>query len=483
MPISVFELLKIGIGPSSSHTVGPMKAAKSFINLLKGKGLFNSGISRVEVELYGSLALTGKGHGTDKAVILGLLGEEPDTVDIPSISERFNHILTTSDMNFNHEIPIKFNYKQDLVFYKKKVLPFHTNGIIFKAYDSKKNELLSMPYYSIGGGFILSEDETKQEQTTPTFEIKYPFKTSKELVLLCEEHNMTIPELVMENEKMRLPEAEVIRQIDRIWEVMDDCIENGLRKEGNLPGPLNVKRRAPVLFNNLNEERKRLGSLNLLQYLDYVCAYALAVSEENAAGGRIVTAPTNGAAGVIPAVLKYVKSFHETSTTPNLHRDFLLTATAIGSLFKMGASISGAEGGCQAEIGTACAMAAAGLTQILGGNIYQITNSANIGAEHNLGLTCDPIFGLVQVPCIERNSMAAIKSITAANLAMRGDGKHIVSLDRTIRVMKRTGDDMKKKYKETALGGLAWDFYSKDDDGNERPRSEKIKFGTNIPEC
>ena len=487
MGISVFELFKIGIGPSSSHTVGPMKAANAFLSLLKTKNYLNpEKLSNIKSELFGSLALTGKGHGTDKAVLIGLEGDSPDKVNISSINPRYNNMIKNSTIKINSDFDIKFNIKKDLLFHKKKILPFHTNGMKFTAFDVDGNNLLSKNYYSVGGGFFLSEDDIKKEkekkdgkeESNDRLIPELEFNTGKEMILQCEKHNISLKELMMINEKTWRSENEINDMLDEIWFVMDNCIKNGLNSEGYLPGPLKVRRRAHTLYSQVIK-----SDFSLLNYLDYVSSFALSVSEENAAGNRVVTAPTNGAAGVIPAVLKYLKKFHASHTKPFMHRDFLLIAAAIGLIFKKGATISGAEGGCQAEIGTACAMASAGMAYVLGGNIHQISNAANIGCEHNLGLTCDPIFGLVQVPCIERNSMAAIKAINASNLALRGDGQHIISLDRTIRVLKKTGDDMKEAYKETALGGLAWDFYLYDDAGEKRTRLEKIGFTRNMAQC
>lgn len=387
-------------------------------------------------ELYGSLALTGKGHGTDKAVLLGLEGNEPRTVPIETIMTRFKMILQQKMLKLNNQFEIQFDQNEHLLFHKKKILPYHTNGMKFTALNSHNDPLLSMNYYSIGGGFFLSETDIQNIKDQDSKEVRVPleFSTGKELIQMCEKHNLNIKELMMINEKTWRSEEQIMRELDDIWEVMENCIENGLKTTGQLPGPLKVRRRANTLY-----QQVVLRPNTLLKFLDYVSSYALSVSEENAAGSRVVTAPTNGAAGVVPAVLKYLKEFHSHELQPNFHRDFLLVASAIGIIIKKGASISGAEGGCQAEIGTACAMAAAAMVFVLGGNIYQICNAANIGLEHNLGLTCDPIFGLVQVPCIERNCMASIKAINSANLALRGDGQHIISFDRTIRVLKRTG--------------------------------------------
>lgn len=482
MQVSLFELLKIGIGPSSSHTVGPMRSSLAFIKQLQNQGLFTPAIMRVQTDLYGSLALTGKGHATDHAIMLGLMGEKPDTVDIQSSPGWISKILDTKTLKLNNQIPINFVYKLDLLFHKKKILPYHTNGMTFTAF-TEDGPVLSANYYSIGGGFISTEEEMRDGiKQVDKKQVPYPFTTAKELLAQCLKHNLTIPQIALENEKVERTEEEIFGGIDKIWKVMEECIERGLNTSGRLPGPLNVHRRAFDLHNQLLEHQAS-KKLSLIDYLDYVCAYALAVSEENAIGGRVVTAPTNGAAGVLPGVLKFAKEFYENDKNPNMHRDFLLTASAIGTLFKIGASISGAEGGCMAEIGTACAMAAAGFAQILGGSTQQIFNAANIAAEHNLGLTCDPILGLVQIPCIERNSMAAVKAINAATLAMRTDSDSVITLDRTIRVVKKTGDDMKKSYKETALGGLAWDFVTFDEDGKPRTKSDKIKFSSGESAC
>ncbi|PWK88515.1 L-serine ammonia-lyase [Fulvimonas soli] len=454
MAVSVFDLFKIGIGPSSSHTVGPMRAAARFgERWLEEKGALGR-VARVRAELYGSLAMTGRGHGTDKAVLLGFEGQHPDTVDpdaIPGILER---IRATGRLLLLGKHAIDFDEKRDLVFNKRQKLPFHTNGMRFTAYDAEGRELATRDYYSVGGGFVVNTDEAAEDRiVADTTELPYPFATGDELLALCERHGLTIAQLMLANESVWRPAEETRAGLLAIWKAMQDCVNRGLRSPGTLPGGLHVARRAPAMAEELRSQPEA-ALKDPLTILDWVNLYALAVNEENAAGGRVVTAPTNGAAGIVPAVLHYYHRFCPKSDENGIV-DFLLTAGAIGILYKENASISGAEVGCQGEVGVACSMAAGGLTAALGGNVLQVENAAEIGMEHNLGLTCDPIGGLVQIPCIERNAMASVKAINASRMALKSDGKHRVSLDKVIATMRETGRDMKDKYKETSRGGLA----------------------------
>jgi len=454
MAVSVFDLFKIGIGPSSSHTVGPMRAAARFAERwLEEKGVLDR-VVRVRAELYGSLAMTGRGHGTDKAVLLGFEGAHPDTVDPDHIPDALHRIRTTHRLRVLGKHEIEFDEKRDLVFNKRQKLPFHTNGMRFSAYDAEGHELATRDYYSVGGGFVVNHDEAAEDRiVADTTEQPYPFSTGDQLLELCEKNKLTIAQLMMENEKVWRPEAETRAGLLTIWKAMQDCVNRGLRSPGTLPGGLKVTRRAPQMAEDLRSQPE--ASLkDPLTILDWVNLYALAVNEENAAGGRVVTAPTNGAAGIVPAVLHYYHRFIPKADEGGIV-DFLLTAGAIGILYKENASISGAEVGCQGEVGVACSMAAGGLTAALGGNVLQVENAAEIGMEHNLGLTCDPIGGLVQIPCIERNAMASVKAINASRMALKSDGKHRVSLDKVIATMRDTGRDMKDKYKETSRGGLA----------------------------
>lgn len=455
MSITVFELFKIGIGPSSSHTVGPMRASRRFALHLQEAGLLPQ-TARIKVELFGSLGATGKGHGSDKAVLLGLLGEEPDSTDIGQIDTKLAEIRDSGFLNLLGEKRISFCENSDLVLHKRKNLPHHPNGMRFNATDQSGNSLESAVYYSIGGGAILDESEImngKLPQSTAV--LPYPFSTGAELLALCDTTGYSISKLMMENEKCWQSEGAVREKLLDIWQVMQETVYRGCHTEGILPGGMKVKRRAAGLFRKLNAEEENGAAP--LSAMDWTNLYALAVNEENAAGGRVVTAPTNGAAGIIPAVLHYYRRFCRGADDENVVR-FLLTAGAIGILYKINASISGAEVGCQGEVGSACSMAAAGLTEALGGTPAQVENAAEIGMEHNLGLTCDPVGGLVQVPCIERNAMASIKAINASRMALYGDGSHCVSLDKVIKTMRETGKDMKTKYKETARGGLAVNF-------------------------
>ncbi|RJG13503.1 L-serine ammonia-lyase [Pseudomonas cavernicola] len=452
MSLSVFDLFKIGIGPSSSHTVGPMRAAARFAEGLRRDDLLNATIT-VKVELYGSLGATGKGHGSDKAVLLGLEGEHPDTVDTTTINTRLEAIRSAGQLNLLGERPIHFVEKEHLAMIRKP-LAFHPNGMIFRAFDAAGIQIRSREYYSVGGGFVVDSDAAGAdrivEDRTP---LTYPFKSGQELLAHCVEQGISFSQLMLTNESAWRPEAETRAGLLRIWQVMQDCVEAGCRNEGIMPGGLKVKRRAAAMYRQLCQHPEA-ALRDSLSVLDWVNLYALAVNEENASGGRVVTAPTNGAAGIVPAVLHYYTRFIPGANDDGVVR-FLLTAAAIGILYKENASISGAEVGCQGEVGVACSMAAGALCEVLGGTPQQVENAAEIGMEHNLGLTCDPIGGLVQVPCIERNAMGSVKAINAARLALRGDGQHYVSLDKVIRTMRQTGADMSSKYKETARGGLA----------------------------
>ena len=452
MAISVFDLFKIGIGPSSSHTVGPMRAAGMFIDSLRRAGQFEQ-LTRIHVGLYGSLGATGKGHGTDKAVILGLEGEAPETVDTGGIAARLGAIEKQGALSLAGERELSFDASNDLLFHRSEVLPFHPNGMTFSAFDADDVLLLARTYYSVGGGFVLNEAAAGEDRIVEdTTALPLAFTTGAELLERCTEEGLSVSQVMLRNEQVWRSEAEIRSGLLHIWEVMQACVERGCNTEGVLPGGLKVKRRAARLHRQLCHEQELhkvpLGTM------DWVNLFALAVNEENAAGGRVVTAPTNGAAGIIPAVMHYYWRFCPGANDEGIVR-FLLTAGAIGILYKENASISGAEVGCQGEVGSACSMAAAALTEVNGGTPEQAENAAEIAMEHNLGLTCDPVGGLVQVPCIERNAMGAVKAINASRMAMRGDGKHFVSLDKVIKTMRDTGADMQTKYKETARGGLA----------------------------
>ena len=452
MSISVLDLFKIGIGPSSSHTVGPMVAAHRFVNELADSANIGR-VSRVKVDVYGSLAATGPGHGTPKAVLLGLEGELPDTVEIESASERAKAIREGDSIKLASQHTISFDYQTDFNLLARESLPFHPNGIRFFAFDDAQNEILVKTYYSIGGGFIKDDGEDEVILEAPELKLAYPFTTADALLKLCNKHQLSISCIMKANEQAWREEAETKQALLAIWDVMQECVRAGLKNEGHLPGGLKVNRRAKHLHQKLLDQPEQ-ALTDPLVILDWVSLYALAVNEENAGGGRVVTAPTNGAAGIIPAVMHYYVRF-----VPGANQEgvinFLLTAAAIGILYKENASISGAEVGCQGEVGSACSMAAGALAEALGGTPEQVENAAEIAMEHNLGLTCDPIGGLVQVPCIERNAMASVKAIHAARMALRGDGSHFVSLDKVIRTMRDTGRDMQDKYKETARGGLA----------------------------
>ncbi len=448
MNTSVFDIFKIGIGPSSSHTMGPMRAARLFAEHLYKHRSINL-ITRVNIDLFGSLGATGKGHGTDKAIILGLEGESPEQIEPNQIDIKLDHVRKHKVLSLFKQTEIHFNEEEDLN-YHLETLPFHANGMRFTAYSGQQ-KFLEQEYYSIGGGFI-STGETQPETPLDEHSLPYPFSSSDQLLKLCMLHRCAISTIMLNNEKAWLSETEIRHNLLSIWQVMQDCVQRGCTQEGLLPGGLNVKRRAPDLYRQLNADNQLTGIA--LGQLDWVNLFALAVSEENAAGGRVVTAPTNGAAGIIPAVLHYYRKFCRNASDKGVVQ-FLLTAGALAKLYKENASISGAEVGCQGEVGVACSMAAGALTEVLGGTPEQVENAAEIGMEHNLGLTCDPIGGLVQIPCIERNAMGAVKAINAARMALRGSGTHLVSLDKVIKTMQDTGSDMQSKYKETSQGGLA----------------------------
>ncbi|WP_369061596.1 L-serine ammonia-lyase [Caulobacter sp. 73W] len=452
MTASVFDLFKLGVGPSSSHTMGPMTAAARFCARLREAGLLPR-IARVEVKLYASLALTGRGHATDTATILGLAGFAPATLDPDEGDRVLATVRAEQHLKLAGEVDIAFDEARDIVWAGHERLPQHPNALTFTAFDAAGEVLDQRTWFSIGGGFVRDEEEmgsNDRDEAGP--EVPHPFESGADLLARAEAAGLTIAELMLQNETAVRPKADVLAGLDAVFGAMEACIDRGLRQEGALPGGLNVKRRAKQVHDKVRDRMERQIS-DPLAAMDFVNLWALAVNEENAAGGRVVTAPTNGAAGLIPAVLRFFVRFHK--GTPEQIHTFLLTAAAIGALYKRNASISGAEVGCQGEVGVACSMAAAGLAAALGATNAQIENAAEIGMEHNLGLTCDPIGGLVQIPCIERNAMGAIKAIDAARLALLGDGQHSVSLDKVIATMKRTGDDMSEIYKETSLGGLA----------------------------
>jgi L-serine dehydratase len=452
LALSVFDMFSIGIGPSSSHTVGPMRAAGRFVKHLRENGLLER-TTRVRCEFYGSLGATGKGHGSDKAVLLGLEGHAPDTVDVDAIEAHLERIARRKRLHLNGDMTIAFECAADLVFHAHQALPTHPNGMRFHAYAGNDSELLQRTYYSVGGGFVVSGDTHPGDPVGGSLApAKYPISSCDRMLRLCKQHGFSISSLMLENETCWRSEKQTREGLLKIWHTMEACVTRGCEREGTLPGGLAVKRRAPGLHRKLKAD---LGaSSDPLQPMDWVALYALAVGEENAAGGRVVTAPTNGAAGIIPAVLHFYRRYCPTFGEDGVVR-YLLTAGAIGLLYKINASISGAEVGCQGEVGVACSMAAGALTEVMGGTPEQVENAAEIAMEHNLGLTCDPVGGLVQVPCIERNAMAAVTAINASRLALRGDGTHRVSLDKVIDTMRQTGLDMNSKYKETARGGLA----------------------------
>jgi L-serine dehydratase len=453
LAISVLELFRIGIGPSSSHTVGPMRAARQFAASLRDAGLLER-TRAVRVQLYGSLGATGRGHGSDRAVMLGLEGDEPERIDPDTIEARVARIRERGALDLLGQHPIAFSEREHVVFHRRESLPFHPNGMRFAALGADGGELLARQYYSIGGGFVVDEraagaDRIREDDRT----LAHPFRSAAELLERCRDRGVSISQLMMENETAWRPASETHAGLAQIWRAMQDCVRRGCSREGVLPGGIKLRRRAPELYRQLSAAPEA-ALRDPLTILDWVNLYALAVNEENAAGGRVVTAPTNGAAGIIPAVLHYYDRFIPGADQDGAVR-FLLTAGAIGILYKQNASISGAEVGCQGEVGVACSMAAGALAEVLGGTPEQVENAAEIGMEHNLGLTCDPVGGLVQVPCIERNAMGSVKAINAARMALRGDGTHFVSLDKVIKTMRDTGADMKDKYKETSRGGLA----------------------------
>ena len=457
MAVSVFDLFKIGIGPSSSHTVGPMRAARLFVQRLAHDGLLGQ-VLRLKCSLYGSLGATGKGHGSDKAVLLGLLGEAPDTVAVEAIPALLQAVRQDGALQLPGGPRIAFDEKSDLKFHRRESLPFHANGMRFEAFGASGAALAERCYYSVGGGFVVSDevaaDGARQKALVPdTTSLPYPFHSGAELLALCRQYRISIAALMRRNEQHWRSDAEIDSGLLHIWQVMQDCVRRGCRTGGTLPGGFKVRRRAAALYQALCANPEA-ALRDPLQVLDWVNLYALAVNEENAAGGRVVTAPTNGAAGIVPAVLHYYHRFTPGASDAGVV-DFLLTAAAIGLLYKENASISGAEVGCQGEVGVACSMAAGALCAVLGGTPEQVENAAEIGMEHHLGLTCDPVGGLVQIPCIERNAIASVKAINAARMALRGDGSHFVSLDKVIKTMRETGADMMSKYKETARGGLA----------------------------
>ncbi len=449
MTLSVFDIFKVGIGPSSSHTMGPMRAAREFVLSLKDAGQL-AATQQIAVRLYGSLALTGLGHGTDRAVLAGLEGAEPESVDPDGIETTVQRIRSSGRIRLLGEHEIAFDEPMQLLFMNHERLPRHSNGMRFDALGEGTAVLREEDYYSIGGGFIVRGNESEARETSTHAAPPYPFTSGEELLARCREHGLEIFELMLANERTWASEAEIRARLLHIWKVMQGCVERGFRQTGVLPGVLKVRRRAPRLYRQLTEG----GNAGPLDVMDWVNAFALAVNEENAAGGRVVTAPTNGAAGIVPAVLHYYRRFEAGANEEGVLR-FLLVAAAMGMLYKRNASISGAEMGCQGEVGVACSMAAAGLVAALHGTNEQVENAAEIGMEHNLGLTCDPVAGLVQIPCIERNAMGSVKAINAARLAMRGDGTHKVSLDQVIATMRQTGEDMSTIYKETSQGGLA----------------------------
>jgi len=461
MSLSVFDLFKIGIGPSSSHTVGPMKAAAMFVKALTQDDML-AATARVEVRLYGSLGATGKGHGTDTAVMLGLEGLMPDSIDPDTIETRLKKIRKEQIVHLMGTHPIAFTEKSDVLFLRRETLSFHPNGVKFMAMDAQGTLLQERRYFSVGGGFVVSQEDADAEhavtQAAPRIVadrtvLAHPFLSGDELLAITASTGMSIAQVMRANEHAWRTDEEVDAGLDTIWDAMKACVARGIRTDGHLPGNLMVKRRAAELHRSLSS-RPEEGLRDQLTILDFVNVYAMAVNEENAAGGRVVTAPTNGAAGIMPAVMHYYERFISGANQKGI-RDFLLTAGAIGILYKENASISGAEVSCQGEVGVACSMAAAGLAAVMGGTPAQVENAAEIGVEHNLGLTCDPVGGRVQIPCIERNAMGSVKALNAARMAMRGDGTHFVSLDQVIKTMRDTGRDMMTKYKETSRGGLA----------------------------
>ncbi len=460
MAISVFDLFKIGIGPSSSHTVGPMRAARLFVLALQRDNLLQA-TAAVTCELYGSLGATGKGHGSDVAVMLGLMGHAPDTVDVQAVPAMIRAARASQALPLLGDQSIAFREKEHLLMYRREAMAEHPNGMKFSARDAQGKLLKEAKYLSVGGGFVVTAGASNEAILSAYKKVPYPVASGDGLLAICRQHGLSIAQVMWANERTWRSDEEIRAGLLNIWRVMRECVQRGLSIEGTLPGPFKVQRRAPLLAAQLRERAERTLA-DPLSVLDWINVYAFAVNEENAAGGRVVTAPTNGAAGVIPAVLHYCDRFvpgqngrANRSSGDDAVVDFLMTAAAIGILYKRNASISGAEVGCQGEVGVACSMAAAGLAAVMGGSPEQVENAAEIGMEHNLGLTCDPIGGLVQVPCIERNAMGAVKAVNAARMAMQGNGQHVVSLDNVIKTMRETGADMKTKYKETSRGGLA----------------------------
>lgn len=454
MYLSVFDIFKVGVGPSSSHTMGPMTASADFVQLLSENA---QDARAIEVRIYGSLALTGKGHATDRAIFLGLMGVRPDTMDVDQAERLLTQLASDEVVLLTGGKRVRFRPDQDLIFEFDKLLPHHTNGMHIAAVDDKGGVTLEETYYSIGGGFVMTEAEITQANAAESVEVvpncPYPFENANDMLAMGDAAGLSIAEMKRANELSQQSPKAWAEGIARIWSVMDACIERGLHQEGILPGGLHVRRRAKAIHEKLVAQ-KRSNSEQPHVINDWISVYALAVNEENAAGGQVVTSPTNGAAGVVPATIRYYRD-HCTGATEEGIETFFLTAAAIGGLIKYNASISGAECGCQAEVGSASAMAAAGLCGALGGSNAQIENAAEIALEHHLGMTCDPVKGLVQVPCIERNGIGAIKAVSAASIALNGDGAHVISLDHCIETMRRTGEDMSTKYKETSLGGLA----------------------------
>ncbi len=460
MAISVFDLFKIGIGPSSSHTVGPMRAARLFALALQRDDLLQA-TAGVTCELYGSLGATGKGHGSDVAVMLGLMGHAPDTIDVQAVPAMIHAARASQALTLLGGQSIAFREKEHLLMYRREAMAEHPNGMKFSAMDARGKLLKEAKYLSVGGGFVVTAGASNEAVLSAYKKVPYPVTSGDALLAICRQHGLSIAQVMWANERTWRSDEEIRAGLLNIWRVMRECVQRGLSIEGTLPGPFKVQRRAPLLAAQLRERAERTLA-DPLSVLDWINVYAFAVNEENAAGGRVVTAPTNGAAGVIPAVLHYCDRFvlgqngrASQSSGDDAVVDFLMTAAAIGILYKRNASISGAEVGCQGEVGVACSMAAAGLAAVMGGSPEQVENAAEIGMEHNLGLTCDPIGGLVQVPCIERNAMGAVKAVNAARMAMQGNGQHVVSLDNVIKTMRETGADMKTKYKETSRGGLA----------------------------
>jgi L-serine dehydratase len=453
MELSIFDIFKIGIGPSSSHTVGPMRAASFLLVKLKKHGLFEQ-TARIRCDLYGSLASTGRGHNTDRAVIWGLQGEEPETIDPDRQDELYEKVIGSNELVLGGERAIEFVPDRDIVFRPDELLPFHPNGLLFTSFDDEGTEVFAKQFYSIGGGFIVGHKTARADQLIKDpVKVEHQFSSGDELLEIADATGKSIAEIVLANEHAWRTTEEIDSGLERIRGVMNECIERGYRQKGELPGTFGLRRRAPALHETLTRQDEGAYG-DPLGAMDWIVLYALAVNEENAAGGRVVTAPTNGAAGIIPACLRFLERFVK-RLPPTAVRDYLLTAGAVGMLYKTNASISGAEVGCQGEVGVACSMAAAGLAQVAGGTPEQVENAAEIGMEHNLGLTCDPIGGLVQIPCIERNAMAAVKAVSAARIALRTEAKGVVSLDQVIRTMRQTGLDMQSKYKETSTGGLA----------------------------